>query len=675
MPAKPRIFISAVSAEFRQLRQLTANVLLRLGYDPVWQDILGTEGGDLRDVLSRKIDSCQGVLQIVGQGYGFEPETVDPEFGRISYTQFELVYAQQAGKKTWIVFAEDGCSRDKPVGQLDLPEDPDHPDPAGYQSERRALQGRWRERLKQTGHLHHAASSDTELELRVERLKDELTELMRSERVWRKAILSGIGALILLAVVAVVLIAKLGTGSRDAAAVSFADIDKDDIRPEISNYYVMSDGIVWNLEIKCSGKVSETLMQNGNQLYYSLDGTTYHKGLAPSAAQIADGLGANRLYLRYESFEGEELGPFVYDIDFNRRLRDQLREELESPSSWFTKSSLDAWTIDFGVFSHLAVVDRIEYGFDPDLQDAKQIVIPEVSFETYFRQSWQDALPFRHLQIQQPDDESRELFFRFIYRNGAVGRTKKVTTLGVTGKGMPPTAAPPREQATSFDSMGKDDLSFKWVRFKKSLKGWELFVQFPSGISLKMRDPRRGITMHFSLDGEHYEEAYSESFLIQDWSAIDSNRVLLKLISQAGDEVGPFEYKLDFRKVAEDQLREEAEQAFTSRSTLLFRDTPNGYFANDSAIQDYISVIDRIEYSEAEAFDNPQAFKFPTAEFRDYFDRSSDYWSSFDIYEMGFPKPDELKTIYYRLVFRDGTTLPIQKLKLEPRAGGGLGGL
>jgi hypothetical protein len=39
---KPRIFISAVTSELRTARQLVANVLLRLGYDPVTQDIFGT---------------------------------------------------------------------------------------------------------------------------------------------------------------------------------------------------------------------------------------------------------------------------------------------------------------------------------------------------------------------------------------------------------------------------------------------------------------------------------------------------------------------------------------------------------------------------------------------------------------------------------------------------------
>jgi hypothetical protein len=82
---KPRIFISAVSAELRQTRQLVANVLSRLGYEPVWQDIFGTEPGDLRDVLRGSLDGCDGLIQLVGHGYGAEPPIVDPAIGRCSY--------------------------------------------------------------------------------------------------------------------------------------------------------------------------------------------------------------------------------------------------------------------------------------------------------------------------------------------------------------------------------------------------------------------------------------------------------------------------------------------------------------------------------------------------------------------------------------------------------------
>ena len=49
--SRPLIFISAVSRELRSARQLVANTLTFLGYDPIWQDIFETSEGDLRSVL------------------------------------------------------------------------------------------------------------------------------------------------------------------------------------------------------------------------------------------------------------------------------------------------------------------------------------------------------------------------------------------------------------------------------------------------------------------------------------------------------------------------------------------------------------------------------------------------------------------------------------------------
>jgi len=135
---QPSVFISCVSLEFRQTRSRVAAILTRLGYTPVIQEILGTEPGDLRQVLRDKIDACEGLIQIVGQGYGAEPPTVDANYRRVSYTQFEFLYARAQKKKTWILFVNDACTRDTALERLDLPNDPAHPDPTAYQAERRA---------------------------------------------------------------------------------------------------------------------------------------------------------------------------------------------------------------------------------------------------------------------------------------------------------------------------------------------------------------------------------------------------------------------------------------------------------------------------------------------------------------------------------------------------------
>jgi hypothetical protein len=166
---QPSVFISCVSPEFRQTRSRVAAILTRLGYTPVIQEIFGTEPGDLRQVLRDKIDACEGLIQIVGQGYGAEPPTADANYGRVSYTQFEFLYARAQKKKTWLLFAGEACTRDIPLDGLDLPlpNDPAHPDPASYQAERRALQFTYRHERRNDGHVYYDAISDADLELKV----------------------------------------------------------------------------------------------------------------------------------------------------------------------------------------------------------------------------------------------------------------------------------------------------------------------------------------------------------------------------------------------------------------------------------------------------------------------------------------------------------------------------
>src|SRR6266403_3604236 len=197
---QPAVFISCVSPEFRQTRSRVAAILTRLGYTPVIQEIFGTEPGDLRQVLRDKIDSSEGLIQIVGHGYGAEPPTVDAGYGRVSYTQFEFLYAREKKKKTWLLFAGDACTRDTPLERLDLPNDPAHPDPAGYQAERRALQLTYRDKRRNDGHLYYDATGDTDLELKVERLRDELAKLRKAFNLWQNKVLRGFAIVFVLLV-------------------------------------------------------------------------------------------------------------------------------------------------------------------------------------------------------------------------------------------------------------------------------------------------------------------------------------------------------------------------------------------------------------------------------------------------------------------------------------------
>jgi hypothetical protein len=169
MSPRPTIFISAVSKELRSARQLVANTLTFLGYEPVWQDIFGTETGDLRQMLRTQIDQCKGVVQLVGQCYGAEPPSPDPEFGRVSYTQYEALYARKKGIKVWYLFMDES-----------FPMDTHEPEP----EELRHLQSAYRNVLKVDTHLFHPLATREALEAGVLKLRDDLTKLRRGAKQW-----------------------------------------------------------------------------------------------------------------------------------------------------------------------------------------------------------------------------------------------------------------------------------------------------------------------------------------------------------------------------------------------------------------------------------------------------------------------------------------------------------
>ncbi|MEN3369834.1 MAG: hypothetical protein V7609_1977 [Verrucomicrobiota bacterium] len=152
---------------------MAANTLTFLGYQPVWQEIFGTETGDLRAMLRQQIDQCKGVLQIVGNCYGAEPPQPDPQFGRVSYTQYEALYARQRGKKVWYLFIDEKFPVDVCEGE---PE------------ELRALQAAYRQRLQSDAHLFHPLTSKEGLEASVLKLRDDLIRLRRGVKQWAAAV-------------------------------------------------------------------------------------------------------------------------------------------------------------------------------------------------------------------------------------------------------------------------------------------------------------------------------------------------------------------------------------------------------------------------------------------------------------------------------------------------------
>ena len=185
MSPRPTIFISAVTAELRSARQLVANTLTFLGYEPTWQDVFATETGDLCAVLREKIDQCKGLVQLVGQCYGAEPTSKTTELGRVSFTQYEGLYARKQGKKVWYLFID-----------KDFPIDPHDAEP----EELRQLQSSYRNVLKADTHMFHALNSREALEAGVLKLRDDLTVLRRGAKQWAIGVAAALAFIAILAI-------------------------------------------------------------------------------------------------------------------------------------------------------------------------------------------------------------------------------------------------------------------------------------------------------------------------------------------------------------------------------------------------------------------------------------------------------------------------------------------
>ena len=163
---KPRIFISAVTKELRSARQIVANTLMALGYEPIWQDIFGTSGENICPMLRKQIDSCSAVLQIVGEVYGAEPPVPDETFGRVSYTQFEALYARSIDKKVYYLIASNDLPRDAQPESIDVPHDESEAARADA-NQRRQLQRDYLASIQSTGHIYYAVQNNPETELAV----------------------------------------------------------------------------------------------------------------------------------------------------------------------------------------------------------------------------------------------------------------------------------------------------------------------------------------------------------------------------------------------------------------------------------------------------------------------------------------------------------------------------
>jgi hypothetical protein len=86
-----KVFLSAVSSQFRDCRNALASDLRAVGVEVTVQEDFQQHGRNLLEKLQAYITSCDRVIALVGDAYGYEPERAARPDGwpRRSYTQCE----------------------------------------------------------------------------------------------------------------------------------------------------------------------------------------------------------------------------------------------------------------------------------------------------------------------------------------------------------------------------------------------------------------------------------------------------------------------------------------------------------------------------------------------------------------------------------------------------------
>jgi len=110
-----KIFLSAVSNQFKACRDALASDLRAVGAEVVVQEDFQQHGRTLLEKLEQYIAACDRVIALVGDAYGWEPdEAARPAgFPRRSYSQWEVYFAEgerldgsrQPAKELYLYFA------------------------------------------------------------------------------------------------------------------------------------------------------------------------------------------------------------------------------------------------------------------------------------------------------------------------------------------------------------------------------------------------------------------------------------------------------------------------------------------------------------------------------------------------------------------------------------------
>src|SRR5262245_1211618 len=122
-----KIFLSAVSAQFKTCRDALASDLRAIGAQVVVQEDFQQQGYTLLEKLKNYIDCCDRVIALVGSAYGWEQDikALPPGTPRRSYAQWEYFFSQgerlerapESAKETFVYFASPNFVAANPIEQ------------------------------------------------------------------------------------------------------------------------------------------------------------------------------------------------------------------------------------------------------------------------------------------------------------------------------------------------------------------------------------------------------------------------------------------------------------------------------------------------------------------------------------------------------------------------------
>ncbi len=163
----PHVFISAVSEDLAEARQIVKNALLTIGCHPIVQEHFQPDYQSVRQMLKSRMEGCQAVIHLVGKRYGGEPNVASlaPGSPRRSWTQMEYDLAKELGIKLYLFYMDDSYP-------FDVRENVEPDDEV-------ALQAAHRRAILTGEQFYTRIKEPDDLQLRVSEMKLEAAELRK----------------------------------------------------------------------------------------------------------------------------------------------------------------------------------------------------------------------------------------------------------------------------------------------------------------------------------------------------------------------------------------------------------------------------------------------------------------------------------------------------------------